>query len=164
MEHEALLFQATILPHRSIAARGQMIISSLIAGFSTVLGAVMAAFHAWPVLAFLAAACALALALLHLNLRRGKAREMVLLSAQSIRVIQVSPRGVRREASLPTAWLRLKLQDRHPQSPRLTVSSRDKSLEIGAALGEAEKRDLARALSRALSQITSPRFDNEQLR
>ena len=38
------------------------------------------------------------------------------------------------------------------------------SEEIGRALGEAEKRDLAASLARALHRARNPVFDNPQLR
>jgi uncharacterized membrane protein len=48
--------------------------------------------------------------------------------------------------------------------PRLLLVSRALRCEIGAALGEAEKRDLAGALSTALHRLRNPIFDNPQLR
>jgi DNA-directed RNA polymerase subunit L len=37
-------------------------------------------------------------------------------------------------------------------------------VEVAAALGEAEKRDLANALTEALYRVKHPVFDNPQLR
>jgi uncharacterized membrane protein len=57
----------------------------------------------------------------------------------------------------------------HAQSARasefvgLYLSARGRRLEIAAALGEPEKRDLARALGEALHRWRHPTFDNPQL-
>jgi len=47
--------------------------------------------------------------------------------------------------------------------PRLLLSVRGRSEEVARALGEAAKRDLAAALTRALHRWRNPRFDNPQL-
>ena len=48
--------------------------------------------------------------------------------------------------------------------PRLLLATRGVQEEVGRALGEEEKRDLARALRAALHRSRNPVFDNPQLR
>ncbi|MBN8903168.1 MAG: hypothetical protein J0H57_19230 [Rhodospirillales bacterium] len=48
--------------------------------------------------------------------------------------------------------------------PRLLLRTRGRVEEIGAALGETEKRDLAAAFTEALHRLRNPVFDNPQLR
>jgi uncharacterized membrane protein len=48
--------------------------------------------------------------------------------------------------------------------PRLVLTARNVREEIGAALGETEKRDLAAALGAALHRRRNPTFENSQLR
>ena len=46
----------------------------------------------------------------------------------------------------------------------LVLRRKGVSEEIGQALGEPEKRDLARSLIRVLQRLHNPVFDNPQLR
>jgi hypothetical protein len=48
--------------------------------------------------------------------------------------------------------------------PKLVLTRHGVNEEIGAALGEAEKRDLAGCLRGALHRARNPVFDNPQLR
>jgi len=49
------------------------------------------------------------------------------------------------------------------RAPRLVLVARGVQEEIGAALGETERRDLAQALQEALYRARNPRFNNFQL-
>jgi uncharacterized membrane protein len=42
--------------------------------------------------------------------------------------------------------------------------ARGQRIEVGSALGEPEKRDLAEALAAAVHRLKNPVFDNPQLR
>ena len=48
--------------------------------------------------------------------------------------------------------------------PALLLVARDTREEIGASLGEPQKRELAQALAAALHRLRQPCFDNPQLR
>jgi uncharacterized membrane protein len=65
---------------------------------------------------------------------------------------------------LPSGWLSVSLQERDGRVPRLVLNGHRISEEIGRALGDREKRDLAGCLSRALHRARNPVFDNPQLR
>jgi uncharacterized membrane protein len=65
---------------------------------------------------------------------------------------------------LPSGWLSVSLQERDGRVPRLVLSGHGVSEEIGRALGDAEKRDLAGCLTNALHRARNPVFDNPQLR
>ena len=65
---------------------------------------------------------------------------------------------------LDSAWLRATLEERPGRAPILWLASRGQRYEVGAQLGEAEKRDLAAALRSALRRLQHPVFDNPQLR
>jgi uncharacterized membrane protein len=65
---------------------------------------------------------------------------------------------------LPSGWLTVWLEERDGRVPRLILSRYGRSEEIARVLGEAEKRDLAACLTRALHRARNPVFDNPQLR
>jgi uncharacterized membrane protein len=159
-----ILFEALIVPHRSLSPRGLRIllvaICLLCSGTSTVFWLM----GAWPVMGFCGLEILLAAVLLRLNARAARASELVLLAEDGLRIVRTDQHGQRRECTLQPTWLRLHLQERPGRVPRLALAGRGVDEEIGASLGEAEKRDLAAALQSALHRWRNPRFDNPQLR
>jgi uncharacterized membrane protein len=161
---ETTLFEALIVPHRSLSRRGVRLVAL---GFLLCLAVVAVRFWlwgAWMVVLFSAVEVPLVIAFLYVNVRRARASELVLLTADAIRVVRTDPRGRRRERVLSTAWLRVNLEEQAGRTPRLWLRARSGQEEVGAALGEAEKRELAEALRRALHDAHNPTFDNPQLR
>ena len=161
---DAALFEALIVPHRSLSRVGMR---RLCIAISTLVG--FGAFRfwiigAWPVAAFSVIEIGLALFLLRLNARRARASELVLLSESGLRVIRTDVRGRRDERSYPASWLNVVLVERAGRVPALMLSARGVREEIAASLGEHEKRDLAGALREALHSWRNPRFDNPALR
>jgi len=119
---------------------------------------------AWPVLPFGALEVGLVLVMLRINSRQALGSELILLNETEMRIVRTEPSGRRRETTLPSTWLSVSLQERDGRVPRLVLSRYGVIEEIGGALGEAEKRDLAGSLTRALQRMRNPVFDNPQLR
>jgi uncharacterized membrane protein len=161
---DPVLFQATIIPHRSLSRRGMCGLVGLMVGCTAVIVLRVWLAGAWPVMGFSVVEVGLALALLRLNVRRARASELVLLTEGALSVTRTSPAGRRTERRLPVAWLNVLLEERPGQVPRLLLTERDTQEEIAAALGEEEKRDLARVLHEVLWGMRNPIFDNPQLR
>jgi uncharacterized membrane protein len=160
----ATLFEALIVPHRSLSRRGMRLVA---AGFAACFGLIALRFwllHAWPVVGFSVVEIAAVVFLLYLNARRARASELVLLGEADLRVIRTDPSGRQQERVLSAAWLRVILLEEAGRIPRLILRSRSGHEEVGQALGETEKRDLAEALRRAVHEMHNPSFDNPQLR
>lgn len=119
---------------------------------------------AWPVLPFGALEVGLVVMMLRANARQARGSELLLLSETELRIVRTEPSGQRREKVLPSGWLNVWLEERDGRVPRLLLNRYGVNEEIGRALGEAEKRDLAACLSRALHRARNPVFDNHQLR
>ena len=119
---------------------------------------------AWPVLPFSALEVGLVVMMLRVNARQARGSELILLSETELRIVRTEPSGQRREKVLPSGWLNVWLEERDGRVPRLLLTRYGMHEEIGRALGEAEKRDLAACLSRALHRARNPLFDNPQLR
>lgn len=164
MDIQAPLFEAVIVPHRSLSEAGLRRLLLVICAMCGASAAVFVWLGAWPVGGFTGLELLLAAVLFRLNARAAKGSEMVLLTEAGLRVIRTSPDGVRRERTLPPAWLNMVLEDRPGRVPALVLVARDIRVEIGRDLGEVEKRDLADALGGALERMRHPRFDNPQLR
>lgn len=161
---ESFLFEAVIVPHRSLGARGLRWVAGVILALS---GAVSVGFWylgAWPVVGFAGAEVLLALWLLRRHAAGAHETEVLVLSEAGLHVVRIDRGGRRSEQLVDSGWLRAELEERPGRGPALLLKSRGRRIEVGAALGEAEKRNLAAALDGALRRRQSPEFDNPQLR
>jgi len=159
-----LLFEAVIVPHRSLSRRGLFRLQAVIVGLCCLTALRFWLLGAWPVLVFSFAEIGIAVFLLHLNVRRARASEMVLLGEDALRVVRTDRHGRRQERSISSAWLNVVMEEAPGRVPKLLLVAHGAPEEIGAVLGEREKRDLASALRTALHDARNPRFDNPQLR
>jgi uncharacterized membrane protein len=123
----------------------------------------MAMIGAWVVIGFNGADIALALFLLWLNVRAARARELLVLTETKFTITRTDMNGRTRNISLPPYWLNVVLEERAGTVPKLLLSARGVSQEVAHQLGEAQKRDLAAALTRALYKWRNPVFHNPQL-
>ena len=139
------------------------VIGSL-AGLALLIGVRFWMLGAWPVLPFGALEVGLVVVMLRVSSRQARGSELILLNETELRIVRTEPSGRRREKAMSSAWLSLLLEERNGRVPRLLLSRYGISEEIGRVLGEAEKRDLAACLARALHRARSPVFDNPQLR
>jgi uncharacterized membrane protein len=160
----APIFQAVIIPQRSLSPRAARRVAIVVGAMCCLTAAAVAIAGAWPVVGFTGAELLLASLLLRLHLRGGNAREMLLLDDAGLSVVRTDASGRRREVALPGGWLSVRLQERPGRVPALKVVGRGVEEEVAASLGEAEKRDLAAALAAALEARRNPRFDNPQLK
>jgi len=159
-----ILFEAVIVPHRSLTPRGLVILLCAITGMVGLTALRFWLIGAWPVAAFSVVEVGLAIWLIWLNVHSARASELVLLSEDGIRIVRTDPRGRRQERRISTAWLNVMMEESPGRVPRLFLAARNVREEIGSVLGEAPKRDLAAALSAALYRSRNPVFENSQLR
>jgi uncharacterized membrane protein len=160
---EATLFEAVIVPHRSLTPRG---LRRLIGVICLLCGLTAFRFWligVWPVVAFSVLEVGLAVLLLHVNARQARSSELILLTDRTLRVVRTTAGGRRSERELSPGWLNVALEEIPGRAPRLVLVARGVQEEIGAALGETERRDLAQALQEALYRARNPRFNNFQL-
>lgn len=158
-----LLFEALIVPHRSLSPRGLRVLIGVIAALCGTLALRFWLIGAWPVVAFSVLEVGLAMWLLCLNAHRARASELVLLTEDALRIVRTDARGRREERTLNSAWLNVVVEEIPGRVPKLLLAARNVREEIGGVLGEAEKRDLAAALGAALYRSRHPVFDNPQL-
>lgn len=162
--HSASTFEALIIPHRSLGRNGLRYLVGFICVLSTGISVGLWSVGAWPAMAFNGAEIALAVVLLRRNARSARASELLMLSDAGLRIVRTDVGGRRVERTLQAAWLRTDLEERPGRTPALWLADRGTRMEVGAELGEAEKRDLAGALAAALHRHRHPVFDNPQLR
>ena len=163
MDAEPPFFEAVIVPHRSLSARGLKLLIGAICTLSVCTTAVFWWLGAWPIAGFNGVEITTALLLLRHNARAVRANEVILLSASALRIIRTDMKGNRTERAVAPAWLRMEMEERPGRVPGLYLLARGDRIEVAASLGEPEKQSLARALEDALHRWRHPRFDNPQL-
>ncbi|HQT40219.1 MAG TPA: DUF2244 domain-containing protein [Acidocella sp.] len=160
---DRLIFEATVQPHRSLDRKGVLMAAGVMVAGSLIVTSMMAMIGAWVVIGFNGADIALALFLLWLNVRAARARELLVLTETKFTITRTDMNGRTRNISLPPYWLNVVLEERAGTVPKLLLSARGVSQEVAHQLGEAQKRDLAAALTRALYKWRNPVFHNPQL-
>jgi len=153
---DSTVFQAVIVPHRSLSPRAlRGLFAALLLGSGASTGLAVA-LGAWPVCCFTAVAPLLAGALLLRHARSPAACELIELTETALRVTRSDGRGASEQRVLAPGWLEVVLQHRRGRVPALLLVSHGRREEVAADLCEAEKRDLAEALRRALHRWRSP--------
>lgn len=164
MDASPILFEAEIKPHRSLSSRGLAVLASALGLGSFMVTLFFYSLGAWPVAGFNGAEVLLVLLLIRSHVRSARARELVVLSEAGFHVQRVDARGRVWERFLPSAWARVDVEERPGRVPALFIASHGKRIEIGGALGESQKLDLATSMREALHAARHPVFDNPQLR
>jgi uncharacterized membrane protein len=158
--HGVLYFEAELRPHRSLSRKALLCVLGGMALGSLYVTTLMYFMGAWPVIGFNGADITLAALLFWLNARAARAREIIRLYDAVLEITNISPSGKEQVTTISPDWAKVELQERPGVVPRLLVRARNAVAEVGRQLGEAQKRDLAGALNRALVRRRSPRFSN----
>ena len=157
------VFEAVIIPHRSLGPKGLRWVIAALATLSALVSVGLWLAGAWPVIGFTGIEVALAVWLLLRHAAIEGESEVLLLSDDGLRIIK-SRRGQRSEMTVPVGWLRSSIEDRPGRTPALMLRGGKVAIEVATSLGETEKRDLAVSLGEALARQRNPIFDNVQLR
>jgi len=109
----------------------------------------------WPVLPFAGFEIGLLAWAVHLSMRRGAEREVIVVSEAQVRVEQETPNGSCLSV-FPRHWARVTLRGpqpaRHPS--RLTIESHGRACEVGRFLTEDERRRLAARLEQLVGKTS----------
>ena len=89
--------------------------------------------------------------------RAGERAERITLSDETLEITRFPLRAP--ALRLPPYWVRVRLQPGHPHQ-RLTLVSHGKAVEIGAFLGDDERRNLFEQLQASLARLRLP--DHQQ--
>lgn len=140
-----------LTPHRSLSARGFLILMALFGGICLVTGLVFLWIGAWPVMGFLGLDVLLLYVAFKVNYRAGLMTETIEISPQSLRLVRRHPSGWREAYEVNAYWAQIYLATGTDGRTALTVGAQGKSVTMGAFLTDDERRDLAQALRAALS-------------
>ena len=142
MNDDATVFEAVVVPYRSLSPRGLAILMAVIGVLCALVVLRFWLIGAWPVAGFGIVEIGLAIFLLRLNASRARASELILLSENALRIVRTDRRGRKEERVLPVGWLNAMLEEPHGRVPRLLLVAHGVREEIAATLGEDEKRSL----------------------
>lgn len=162
---DPVTFEAVCTANQSLGDRGMTAIAVFVVAASTAVATLFSVLGAWPVVGFAGAEVLLVLGLLSLHRRGGRrAMEVVVLAGGRLVVRRTDTRGRREELAFDPYWVRVSLQERRGTASRLMLNERQRGIEVGGLLGDAERRELAATLADALRRYREPLFDNPQLR
>ena len=160
---EQVIFEAEVVPYRSLSGRGVAWVLGLLGGTSLAVTTLFWIWGAWPIAGFNGGEMLLAAFLLRSHWRSRRVREVLRLTEDSLCILRFDAQGGRWERLLPAAWLTVQLEEKPGRVPGLFLTTRGVREEVARVLGEPQKRDLAESLQAALHRLRHPVFDNPQL-
>jgi uncharacterized membrane protein len=149
---ERPLFQALLYPHRSLPARGYLILITGTATIAALYGVLFLVIGAWPIFGFLGAEWLLFWWLLRTHLKGDRRAERIRLFRDRLVLDQIDAKGLVTACSFEPYWLQIVLHERGFENPALLLRSHGRSVEIGAFLGAHERRQFADELNHVLTR------------
>jgi uncharacterized membrane protein len=148
----ALYMDAEIRPHRSLSARGAMVLIGIVTAANSGAAAVFVAMGAHFVPIFLAVDVVAVVVALTASFRSARWSERVQVSAYDVKVTHVTPRASAVVWESPTAFTRVSVerdeQDGRVLACRLALSGRETA--VATALSPRERAEFAAALETAI--------------
>jgi len=147
-------FIAELTPHRSLGRNGFLLLMGFIGVTCFLSGMMFLVMGAWPVFIAMALDVLIIWLAFHLNYRAAKAREVISVARDELKIQKFDPRGIMTEHLFNPFWTRFEV-DRHDEigitSMRLTT--KEFSLPIGAFLNPDDRESFAHAFKNALGRV-----------
>jgi len=157
---DRVLFDARLMPHRSLPPVGFALLMAGISLVSFGAGLTFYLIGAWPIVGFLGLDVLLVYVAFKVSFRRMRAFETLRLTQSVLVYERVTPAGVRRRWTFQPYWLRVEFDDPPEHGSQLRLRSHGRSVTVGAFLPPPERETLAAALRQALRQLRNPVFDH----
>ncbi len=149
---EKSLFDAVLLPYRSLSPLGFVVLMTFVCLVSFTAGIVFLLAGAWPVFGFFGLDVLLIYIAFRASYRSGRLYETVRLTRDALTVQRVFPSGEVKSWTLQPYWLKVEMDESPETRSPLRLVSHGKSLVIGSFLTPTERLELARALRAALTE------------
>jgi uncharacterized membrane protein len=146
---DPLLFDARLVPHRSLSPTGFGILMAAIVLVSFLAGLVFFVIGAWPVIGFMGLDVLLIYVAFRVSYARARGFETIRLTASLLTVERVSAKGRRMRVELQPYWLRVRYDADGQDCVQLL--SHGQTVTIGRFLGPDQREKLATDLTAALS-------------
>jgi uncharacterized membrane protein len=156
---QSCYFDAELVPHRSLSARGFRIMMAVVIVANLTVGAVFYFSGAWPIFGFMGLDVGLLYFFFRLNYRNAQLLETLRLTDDALEVRRRFPDGEERRWIFEPYWLRVEIDDPPGHDSKLVLSARQRRVTIGSFLTAEERGEVARALREALQrQRNGPRL------
>lgn len=156
---DPVLFDALLMPHRSLPPLGFALLMTGISLVSFGAGLTFYLIGAWPIVGFLGLDVLLVYVAFRVSFRRMRAFETLRLTEQILVFERVSPAGVRRRWTFQPYWLRVEFDNPPEHGSQLRLRSHGRAVTVGAFLALPERQNLAAALRAALDKLKNPLFE-----
>ena len=151
MDSDKPVFDALLTPHRSIGPAGIRIVVLVFAALAAVPAAYLVTTKVWPLVFVLIAATLSLWLALSISHARGRAFEEVTLWRHHLKVRHVTHKGREYQHGFNPFWVRFDIDRNHAdQVSRMTLKTREETVEIGAFLNPDDKASFADAFGQAL--------------
>ena len=124
------------MPHRSLSTRGLSILLACLGVISLSVTTLFWWLGAWPIAGFNGGEMLLAAVLLRAHMRAMRAREVILLTGRSLRILRFDEDGKRTERHMPAAWLNVIVEERPGRVPGMYLATHGRREEVARVLGE----------------------------
>ena len=138
-------YTLSLYPHRSLSARGFLVLMLFIGGVSFTIGAVFLTMGAWPILGFLDLDVLLVYMAFRANFREGRRREIIQITDGNLCIRAISPRGNENTRTFQAYWSRCGIE-----GEKLLIRCRNDVAEIGFFLILDEKEEVVKEITSAL--------------
>ena len=144
------IFDAILSPNRSLPNAGFAAVMSVVIGANILFGGYFYAIGAWPVIGFCGLDIFLVWAAFKLSYRQGRLRERVRITEDEMWVARVLPSGHEMRWRLHPFWTKVFIDRPVRHESQVCVTSKGKTLVLGAFLSPEERGRFAEALANAL--------------
>lgn len=147
------VFDAVLYPNRSLPNAGFVAVMTVIVGVYAVLSVFAYVIGAWPVVGFCGVDAFLVWLAFRLSYRQGRLHERVLVTPEDMWVSRVLPSGHEMRWRLQPFWTRVEFDRPARHESQLCVTSKGRTLVLGAFLSPPEWDEFAKALQHALQKM-----------
>lgn len=154
--HLAPLFSATITPNRSLGKRGYQLFMGFFILYCVGLSLFFLTLGWWPIIAFLGLDLVALWLAFKICYQRSNRKEHVLVTAKSVIIRKVDPKGHEIFTEYTSAWSRLAFKKGYEegQLDKIFILYKQEQCEIAADLSHREKFDFYKALKCAMQTIS----------
>ncbi|UXN61763.1 DUF2244 domain-containing protein [Phyllobacterium zundukense] len=151
-QNEEEIFRALLVPHRSLARSGFLILMATMGVSSFLTGLFFLSLGAWPVFGFFGLDVLLVYIAFRMNYTSAKAHEEVSVSRIALKIRQVAPSGRAKLHEFNPFWTRFSVA-RHAEIgiTSMLVEGQGKAVAIGSFLNPDDRESFASAFQMALA-------------
>ncbi|MEM8935039.1 MAG: DUF2244 domain-containing protein [Pseudomonadota bacterium] len=149
-------FDAVLYPNRSLPDSGFRAVMAVVVLSNIFFGVYFYTLGAWPVIGFCGLDILIVWLAFKISYRQGRLKERVRVTADELTVSRILPSGHESRWRLHPYWTRVHCDEPAEHESQVKVTSKGKTLILGAFLSPPERSRFAKALSEALGQARNP--------